>query len=89
LRDLFSELDANGDGVLTVEEIKEGLKHSKKKNSKDLLKVFDSIDTDKSGRIDYTGKPLRHLLTIRIPCCYNGKANLLKRRETILSIQAI
>ena len=55
LKDLFKELDGDGNGVLSIEEIKTGLKKSKKKIvTKEVLKTFESIDTDQSGKIDYT-----------------------------------
>lgn len=55
LKELFQYLDANGDGTLTIQEIKDGLKNSKiKANSKEIIATFESIDMDKSNRIDYT-----------------------------------
>lgn len=55
LKELFQDLDANGDGTLTIQEIKDGLKSSKiKANSKEIIATFESIDTDQSGKIDYT-----------------------------------
>ena len=35
----------------------------------ELAKLFQHIDTDNSGKIDYTGKLLTYIL--RIYCCYN------------------
>ena len=50
---LFKKLDTNGDGVLTIEEIKLGLS-SAGQSYKDLENVLKSIDTDGNGKIDYT-----------------------------------
>lgn len=50
----FARLDVNNDGVLSVEEIKNGLNDSGKMNSSQLKEILDSIDTDSSGNINYT-----------------------------------
>ena len=46
LKELFEELDKDGNGSLTIDEIKEGVKNSKSKNKENILKTFESIDTD-------------------------------------------
>lgn len=52
LREIFTAVDKDGDGKLSLEEIQESLKGSKVSiNYKDIL---DSVDTDQSGFIDYT-----------------------------------
>ena len=53
LRDIFSALDMNQDGTLTVDEIKSGVAQLKdvKINVDD---IFASVDTDGSGVINYT-----------------------------------
>ncbi|KAL4472084.1 hypothetical protein ABPG72_001082 [Tetrahymena utriculariae] len=51
---LFRQLDKNGDGVLTIDEIKEGLSGTTEKSYEEIKKVIESIDTDGSGKIDYT-----------------------------------
>jgi len=53
LREIFSFLDKNQDGTLTLEEIREGLSTLKNVNF-DIENVFKSIDTDGSGVINYT-----------------------------------
>ena len=52
LREIFCFLDKNNDGSLTFEEIEEGCK--KLKTQLDFSDVFASMDTDKSGSINYT-----------------------------------
>ena len=51
----FSKLDSKGDGVVSKEEFFNGLKKAKISHP-DIEKIFNSIDSDKSGKIEYTGK---------------------------------
>jgi Ca2+-binding EF-hand superfamily protein len=39
---------------LTVGEIRKGLRKSKRNKAREIEKVFNSIDMDNSGKIDYT-----------------------------------
>jgi len=54
LSEQFTRLDKNGDGVLTFEEMQAGLHEIKDKFGGEILKIFDSIDTDRNGTINYT-----------------------------------
>jgi len=55
LRETFMALDANGDGLLTPVELKEGLrKAGLKEIPPDLQAIMEGIDSDGSGVIDYT-----------------------------------
>uniref|UniRef100_A0A7S4QYK2 Calcium-dependent protein kinase 1 n=1 Tax=Alexandrium monilatum TaxID=311494 RepID=A0A7S4QYK2_9DINO len=55
LRDTFMALDGNGDGLLTVSEMKEGLqKAGLKEIPSDLQQILEDVDSDGSGIIDYT-----------------------------------
>merc|ERR1712050_333219 len=55
LRDTFMSLDGNGDGQLTVNEMKEGLaKAGLKEIPPDLQQIMEDVDADGSGVIDYT-----------------------------------
>eukprot|EP00747_Dinoflagellata_sp_TGD_P148505 gnl/TRDRNA2_/TRDRNA2_176928_c3_seq5.p1 gnl/TRDRNA2_/TRDRNA2_176928_c3~~gnl/TRDRNA2_/TRDRNA2_176928_c3_seq5.p1 ORF type:complete len:523 (+),score=148.64 gnl/TRDRNA2_/TRDRNA2_176928_c3_seq5:44-1570(+) len=55
LRDTFMALDGNGDGLLTVNEMKEGLaKAGLKEIPPDLQQIMEEVDSDGSGIIDYT-----------------------------------
>ena len=55
LKDIFKTLDLNKDGTLALDEMKEGIEKLKKDNIDiDIGGIFKSIDTDHSGKIDYT-----------------------------------
>merc|ERR1712003_119807 len=55
LRETFMALDGNGDGKLTVNEMKEGIrKAGLKEISPDLQQIMEDVDSDGSGVIDYT-----------------------------------
>lgn len=51
LKKLFMALDKNGDGILSMEEISEGLKG--RADQKEMLEIMQSMDTDGSGFVDY------------------------------------
>lgn len=54
---VFCNLDRNGDGVLTLEEVKEGFSFIYSPNSpemQELEQIFRMLDKDSSGYIDYT-----------------------------------
>lgn len=53
LKDIFSALDLNNDGYLTLEELKQGCSKIKTLDF-DIEELFKNIDTDKSGVINYT-----------------------------------
>jgi len=55
LRETFVELDRNGDGKLTSQEMKEGIqKAGLKEIPPDLQQIMEDVDSDGSGVIDYT-----------------------------------
>mmetsp|Transcript_36346 Transcript_36346/g.79299 ORF Transcript_36346/g.79299 Transcript_36346/m.79299 type:complete len:503 (-) Transcript_36346:101-1609(-) len=55
LRETFMALDHNGDGQLTVNEMKEGIaKSGLKEIPPDLQQIMEDVDSDGSGVIDYT-----------------------------------
>ena len=76
LKNTFKALDKNGDGNLTLSELKEGLVDVK--NGQEILDIMKAADTDNSGTINYTGKFLSFLMGsfIRIHCCYFGGLGL-------------
>ena len=56
LRQIFTSLDKDGDGKLSMPEMREAFKlHKGIANLKELI---ESIDTDQSGYIDYSGRAL-------------------------------
>lgn len=56
LSKIFMQIDKNGDGQLSKEEILEGYDKffGKAMEKEDIEKMFDSVDTDKSGFIEYS-----------------------------------
>lgn len=54
LRKTFMTLDSNGDGFLTAIEIREGMVAHNVAIPESLEEILDTVDTDASGRIEYT-----------------------------------
>jgi calcium-dependent protein kinase len=56
LSSVFKAFDTNGDGMLSKEEIHEGYEKifGQSINQEGVDKMFDSVDLDKSGYIDYS-----------------------------------
>ncbi len=54
LRKIFLSMDINGDGRLTMDELEKGLMGLE--NEKGMKEIMESVDTDHSGDIDYTGE---------------------------------
>jgi calcium-dependent protein kinase len=54
LKDIFQELDKNGDGSISFEELQAGL--GNRENGEELLSILKAADTDGNGTINYTGK---------------------------------
>ena len=56
LAKVFKAFDANGDGKLSMEEVKTGyLEHyGRIMSDQEVEEMFRSVDTDNSGFIDYT-----------------------------------
>lgn len=54
LREAFTRMDKNGDGMLSLTEMEEGFAACGMQDSKDVEALFQNIDVDKSGSISYT-----------------------------------
>merc|ERR1711920_860707 len=54
LRNTFTSLDQNGDGLLTAKEMRTGMQKAGLTNIPNLEKIFEEMDIDGSGIIDYT-----------------------------------
>ena len=54
LKEVFKNLDHNGDGCLNLDELREGI--SEIRNGEELIQLLQAADTDKNGTINYTGK---------------------------------
>ena len=55
--EMFKSLDENSDGVLTMEEIKKGIEKCQfglKMTSQELVTMFNEMDVDKNGLINFT-----------------------------------
>jgi calcium-dependent protein kinase len=52
LKKVFETIDKNGDGNITLKELKDGLNGVK--NKEELLAIMEGADTDSSGSINYT-----------------------------------
>merc|ERR1719408_259647 len=54
LKEMFTSLDTDGDGTLTVDEMREGIKRMGVEVPANLQSIMEHIDSDGSGVIDYT-----------------------------------
>eukprot|EP00397_Hematodinium_sp_SG-2012_P008862 GEMP01008931.1.p1 GENE.GEMP01008931.1~~GEMP01008931.1.p1 ORF type:complete len:468 (+),score=108.98 GEMP01008931.1:96-1499(+) len=54
LKETFLAIDKNGDGTLTLQEIKDGAAKHNVNLPEDFASIFTSMDSDGSGCIDYT-----------------------------------
>ena len=48
----FESIDRNGDGNITLKELREALKDTS--NKEELMQIMVAADTDNSGTINYT-----------------------------------
>ena len=54
LKDAFQKIDVNGDGMLTLEELKNACNQNPEVHVLNIEQIFKTIDTDNSGVINYT-----------------------------------
>lgn len=52
LKKIFTELDRDGSGSITLEELETGL--GERENAEELLRILQAADTDGNGSINYT-----------------------------------
>jgi calcium-dependent protein kinase len=55
--EMFKMIDKNNDGVLTIDEIEQGIKHCKldvNMNNNEIVQLFKELDIDQNGLINYT-----------------------------------
>ena len=63
---VFKALDTNGDGQLTLDELKNGYDGTIGITDEEINALMSKLDNDRSGAIDYTG--ILNTLISRI-CC--------------------
>jgi len=54
MKENFFKMDQNGDGLLTLQELKEGCSNCGIGEHEDIKQIFANLDTDGSGSISYT-----------------------------------
>jgi len=54
MRDVFLSMDENGDGKLTVDEIRHGIQNAGIEIPQNLVQILEGVDADGSGIVDYT-----------------------------------
>jgi calcium-dependent protein kinase len=60
LKEVFKNLDYNGDGCLNLDELRAGI--ADLRSGEDLMQLLTAADTDKNGTINYTGKQTTHVI---------------------------
>lgn len=62
----FRELDLNKDGVISLQELQKGmskyLKVDEKKGMEVARKIFEKVDINRSGSIDFSGLSIPYIL---------------------------
>lgn len=54
LKEAFIQMDANGDGELTQDEVKAGCEQAGLTDQKEIIRIFQQLDADNSGSVGYT-----------------------------------
>lgn len=75
LRDAFLKLDADGNGALTLSELKAGCSKAGLMSDKELSYLFEELDNDKSGSISYSeflAAMVEQKHTVNKPLCWEA-----------------
>mmetsp|Transcript_80209 Transcript_80209/g.146602 ORF Transcript_80209/g.146602 Transcript_80209/m.146602 type:complete len:514 (-) Transcript_80209:103-1644(-) len=75
LRESFLKLDADGNGMLTLNELKAGCAKAGVTSDKELRNLFEELDNDKSGSISYTeflAAMVEQKHTVNKPLCWEA-----------------
>jgi len=75
LRDVFLKLDTDGNGMLTLNEIKSGCSTAGLTSHKELTNLFKGLDNDSSGSISYTeflASMVERKHTVNEPLCWEA-----------------
>ena len=73
----FKALDADGNGVLTRDELKKGLKQLQGivMNEDEIDELISKVDTNQSGNIDFSGKKKFFIFQIFSLCRVRGRCD--------------
>jgi len=93
LRDIFVALDGNGDGTLTLKELKEGLeKANLKEIPQNLKEIMEGIDTSGEGKIDYTeflASTIDQQQLIKADVCWQAFRAFDKNGDGVISLDEL
>merc|ERR1719321_1507551 len=54
LKEMFYALDADGNGTITIDELRDGMEKMGMDIPQDLIRIMSEVDSDGSGEIDYS-----------------------------------
>merc|ERR1719321_741220 len=54
LKEMFYALDADGNGTITIDELRDGIEKMGMDVPEDLMRIMSEVDSDGSGEIDYS-----------------------------------
>ena len=77
---IFRELDKNGDGQITREELKQGFNNSLGISDTEIAELMKMSDNDASGTIDYKGT-LNYYLTLEFVIAAIDRKRILSQKR--------